>query len=93
MSISKTTFTVGDLRDQLQEYSDDTLLSFEGELTFDHMKNCGENEVMVLFAEVQADLTHLKKKYPHVKVAFLETGDVEFDESGVLGRPVNVTLR
>lgn len=90
----ETTFTVGDLRQQLAIYDDDTKLSFDGGLTFGRVKNCGDDEIVLLFAEPQAFLEkNFKKNNPNVKVAFMRIDNVEWDESGVIGGPINVSIK
>lgn len=90
----ETTFTVGELRQQLAIYDDETKLSFDGGLTFGRLKNWGDNEIVMLFAEPQAFLEGaFKKKNPNVKVAFMRIDNVEWDESGVLGGPIDVSIK
>lgn len=90
----ETAFTVGDLRRQLAAYDDDTKLSFDGGLTFGRTKSWGDDEVILLFSEPQAYLDdRFKKKNPNVKVAFMRIDNVEWDESGVIGGPVDVSLK
>ena len=90
----ETTFTVGDLRRELQGLSDDTKLSFDGGLTFGRLKRWGDDEFVLLFAEPQAYLPDdFKKKNPNLKVAFIRTDDAEWDESGVVSGPIDVSIK
>ncbi len=90
----ETTFTIGDLRRELQGLSDDTKLSFDGGLTFGRLKRWGDEEFVLLFAEPQAYLSDaIKKKNPNLKVAFVRIDDVEWDESGVVGGPIDVSIK
>ncbi|GAA4003964.1 hypothetical protein GCM10022279_29890 [Comamonas faecalis] len=90
----ETTFTVGDLRRELSIYDDDTKLSFDGGLTFGRVKNWGDDEIILLFAEPQAYLEEkFKEKNPNVKVAFMRIDNVEWDESGVIGGPIDVSIK
>ncbi|MCL2625555.1 MAG: hypothetical protein FWD46_01890 [Cystobacterineae bacterium] len=87
-------FTVGDLKRELEELSDDVKLSFSGGLTFYRLKRWGDNEFVVLFNEAEAFLLNsFKKRNPHVKVAFIDTSNVEFDEQGLVGGPIDVEVR
>jgi hypothetical protein len=87
-------FTVGDLRRHLQAYSDDMKLTFAGGLTFYRVKAWGDDEVFVEFNEPQGYLSsEFKKKNPNVKVVFISTDNVEWDESGVVGGPIDVNVR
>jgi len=89
-----TTFTVGDLRRQLAVYDDQTKLLFDGDLTFGRLKTWGDSEVILLFAEPQADLSDaIMKKNPNLKVAFMRIDDVESDESGIVSSPINVSVK
>lgn len=62
------TLTVGDLKRELSGLSDDTKLSIDGGLTVSHIKRIADDEVVLLFAEVQADLSAQTRKA--IKVAF-----------------------
>lgn len=87
-------FTVGDLKQQLEGWDDDMKLSFSGGLNFYKLKVWGDDELIVEFNEPQAFLsTSFKKKNPNVKVAFIDTSNVEWDEDGIIGGPVNVEVR
>jgi hypothetical protein len=87
-----TDFTVGELRRHLKMYGDDTKLSFSGGLGFYRIKAWGDDEAIVEFNEPQADLSDRLKKQG-VKVAFLDIDGVEWDESGVVSKPINVRVR
>jgi hypothetical protein len=91
--MSGNEITVGELRRQLNGLSDDTKLTFAGGLTFYRIKRWGDDEVFIEFNEAQADLTPaFRKKNPQVKVAFISTDAVEWDENGITGS-VNITVR
>jgi hypothetical protein len=65
-------FTVADLKRELEGYDDNLQLSFDGGLTFGRLKQWGDNEVIVLFAEAQAYLDpEFKKMNPRLKVGFM----------------------
>ena len=86
--------TVGDLRRQLEGLNDDAKLSFAGGLTFYKLKRWGDDEFIVEFNEPQAYLSDsFKKKNSNVKVAFIDTSDVEPDESGIISGPIDVEIR
>lgn len=92
--MTDTTYTVGDLRRALQGLSDDTRLSFDGGLTFGRLKRWGDDEMVLLFAEPQGFLDDaFKKRNPGVKVVFMRTDDVQWNASGTVGGPVDVTVR
>jgi hypothetical protein len=92
--MSRDAFTVGDLKRQLQGYSDDTVITFSGDLTFYRFKRWGDDEVILEFGEPQAFLEDaFKKKNPNVKVAFIKIDDTQWDESGIVGGPINVSVR
>lgn len=87
-------FTVGDLRQQLEGLGDDVKLSFSGGLTFYRLKRWGDDEFIVEFGEPQAYLSDsFKKKNPNVKVAFISTEDLEWDESGIVSEPINIEVK
>lgn len=93
-NVLEDAFTVGDLREELASYGDDVRLSFSGRLTFGRLKRLGTNEVFLEFEEAQAYLSErVKKRNPNLKVAFISTSHVEWDESGLLGGPIDVELR
>lgn len=86
--------TVGELKRQLSSFDDNTELSFPGDLTFYRLKRWSDNEVVFEFNEPQADLSiSFKKRNPNVKVAFIDTKDVQGDESGVVGGPIDIEVR
>ncbi|MGF6901108.1 hypothetical protein [Paraburkholderia sp. GAS348] len=85
--------TVGDLKRQLEGLGDDVKLSFSGGLTFYRLKRWGDDEFIVEFNETEAYLSDsFKKKNPGVKVAFIHTESVEWDQSGIIGQ-VNIEVR
>lgn len=87
-------FTVGDLKRHLEGLDESTKLSFSGHLTFYRLKNWGDDEVIVEFNEPQAYLSEsFKRKNPNVKVAFIGTDNVEWDEDGIVGGPISVEVR
>jgi hypothetical protein len=87
-------FTVGDLRRHLQLFDDDTKLSFSGGLTVYRVKDVGEGNAFVEFNEPQAWLDDaFKQRNPNVKAAFIRIDNVEWDEKGLLGGPVDVAVR
>ena len=91
--MSENSITVGDLKRSLSGLSDNTTITFAGGLTFYRLKRWGDEEVFVEFNEAQADLTpEFKKRNPHVKVAFISTEAVEWDEGGIIGSG-SVTVR
>lgn len=67
-------FTVGDLRRELDKIPDDHVLHFDGGVTFSRLKRCGDEEWVLIFGELQAELSNVfRKKHPRVKVAFCES--------------------
>lgn len=87
-------FTVGDLKRHLAGLDDDVTLSFAGDLTFYRLKRIADDEVFLEFNEPQAYLSDsFKKKNPNVKVAFIDTSNVQWDESGIIGGPIDVEVR
>jgi hypothetical protein len=69
-------------------------LSFDGHLTFGRLKRWSDNEYVLLFNEAQGFMDDaFKKKNPGVQVVFLRTDDVQWDESGVLSAPIDVSVR
>lgn len=86
--------TVGDLKRELEGLGDDVKLSFSGGLTFYRLKRWGDGEFIVEFNEPQAYLSgSFKRRNPNVKVAFIDISNVEWDESGVVGGPIDVEVR
>lgn len=86
--------TVGDLRRQLAAFDDDTKLTFGGGLTFYRLKMRGENLVNLEFNEPEGYLSPgFKQENPNVKVVFVKIDDVNWDEGGLLGGPVDVNVR
>ncbi|MEM1427840.1 MAG: hypothetical protein AAGG09_00100 [Pseudomonadota bacterium] len=75
------TYTVGDLRRDLQAYDDDYELEIDGGLTVYRVKTRGDKLAVLEFNEFQAMLSpEFKNKFPEVKVAFCS---VESDGSVV----------
>jgi hypothetical protein len=92
--LEQGSWTVGDLKRELDGLSDDTKLSFAGGLSFFHLKRQGDDACVVEFNEAQARLSDtFKQKNPHVKVAFIDAGTVEWGESGVTGGSADVEVR
>jgi len=91
----QTDFTVGELLEHLQGLPEDTQLTFGGGcLTFYRLKMRGDNLIDLEFNEAQGYLSpEFKKDNPRVKAVFMSLDDVEWDESGVLGGPVDVSVR
>lgn len=74
--MGKYTFTVGELRRQLESYPDDDEIGFEGGLTLGRVKRRGPNLVNIEFAEVQARLDdQFKAEHPDIQVVFLKPED------------------
>jgi hypothetical protein len=85
--------TVGDLKNALSGWSEETKLTFAGGLTFYRVERWGDNGAFIEFNEAQAYLApDFKKKNPQIKVAFISTDVVEWDEKGLIGS-VDVTLQ
>lgn len=58
-------------------------------MTFYRLKRVADDEVFLEFNEPQAYLSDsFKQKSPNVKVAFIDTSDVQWDESGIIGEPI-----
>ena len=69
-------FTVGDLRRELNGLPDNTKLYFEGGVTFSRLKRWDDDEFIICFSEVQAELSPpFKKKHPKIIVAFARLDD------------------
>lgn len=63
--------TVGELRRELNGLPEDTKLIFGGGLTFYRLKRWSDDEFVVQFNEIEAELApSFKKKHPSVIVAF-----------------------
>ncbi len=78
--------TIGELKERLSVYPDDTKILFSGGLTFYRLKNWGDDEVVFEFNEAQAALPDaFKKANPHVKVAFIDPAAGDWDENGTTG--------
>jgi hypothetical protein len=91
--MSDTDFTVGALRRQLAYLSDETKLSFGGDLTFLRVKRWTDNEVYLEWNEALADLDPaFRKRNPHIQVAFVNTASVDWEDGGLIGS-VDVSIR
>ncbi len=86
--------TVGELRAQLEGLNASDKIHLPGGLSFYQLKRCAENEYYIEVNEPQAYLSdEFKKENPQVKVAFISVDDVEWDESGIVGGPVDVEIK
>jgi len=91
--MSDELMTVGELRQQLEGLSDNTKISFAGGLNFYRFNRVDDDEVFLEFNEPQGFLEDsFKKRNPNVKVVFI-SDDVEWDEGGIVGGPVDVCVR
>lgn len=71
-------FTVGDLKRELSGMSDDTEISFSGNLTFYRFKRWGDNEFVLEFNEVQANTNDsFRRRHPNIQVSFCKAGTFE----------------
>ena len=85
--------TVGELKEQLANLNDSDKIHLPGKLSFYRLKRRADDEIFIEVNEPQAYLSgNFKKKNPHVKVAFINIDDIEWDESGIIGGPVNVEI-
>lgn len=92
--MEEESWTVGDLKRELDGLSDDTKLLFAGGLSFFHLKRQGDDACIVEFNEAQARLSDaFKKKNPHVKVAFIDAGNIEWGESGIADSDTDAEVR
>jgi len=92
--MNEKTITVGELKSHLEHLNDDDELELPGGLTFYRIKQRGDDFYVLEVNEPFAYLSpSFKKKNPHVKVAFINTDDVEWDESGITGGPVDVEIK
>lgn len=72
------TFTVGELRQHLSGLADETELSFDGGLTFGHLKRWGDDHFVLLFAEMQASLSEeFRKEHENILVSFCKPDTFE----------------
>ena len=63
--------TVGELRRHLNGLPDDTMVSFEGGLTFSRLKKWSDTEQVLIFNEIQVELSPaFKARNPEIIVAF-----------------------
>lgn len=92
--MSHEAMTVGELRERLDGLKDSDKIYLPGGLSFYRLNMVADDEFHIEPNEPQAYLSEaFKKKNPQVKVAFIKIDDVEFDESGIVGEPVNVELK
>lgn len=92
--MSEDLMTVGDLKQKLEGLSDDTKISIAGNLSIYRFKRVANDEVFMEFNEAPGFLEDsFKKRNPNVQVVFIRTDNVEWDESGIVGGPVDVTVR
>ncbi|MEN9374376.1 MAG: hypothetical protein RIR79_1928 [Pseudomonadota bacterium] len=85
--------SVGELREQLEGLNDNDKLHFPGQLSFYRLKRVADDEYFIEMNEPQAYLSDdFKKKNPQLKVAFISIENVEGDEEGIVGGPINVEL-
>lgn len=71
-----TRMTAGDLRAALEGIPDNFEVSFEGGLTFARLKRWGDEEFVICWSEIQAELSPtFKKKHPEVIAAFARFDD------------------
>ncbi len=60
-------------------------------LGFYRVKASGDNDAFLEFNEPQADMSpSFRKKNPNVKVVFISVDNVEWNDAGTIGGPVNV---
>jgi hypothetical protein len=82
------TITVGDLRRDIQGLPDDIKLYLEGGLTFSRLKRWADDEFIICFNEVLAELSpSFRKKHPEILSAFGKVepaGDEHIDVAYVL---------
>lgn len=85
--------TVGELRQQLEGLKDSDTLHLPGGLSFYRLKRWSDDEYLLEVNEPQAYLSkEFKQKNPHLKVAFISVEEVEWDEEGIVGGPVDVEI-
>jgi hypothetical protein len=86
--------TVGELKEELNLFDDNYKIHLPGKLSFYRIKQRGEEECCIEVNESYAFLSDdFKKRNPNVKVAFISTENVEWDESGIVGGPIDVEIR
>ena len=86
--------TVGEFRQQLAWADDNDELIFSGGLNFYRFKQRGQNLVQCEFNEPLGDLDEdFMRDYPHVKAVFISTDEVEWDKSGLIGGPIDVSIK
>lgn len=78
--------TVGELKERLRLYSDNTKILISGGLAFYRFKNWGDDEIVLEFNEPQGYLSDsFKKRNPNVKVVFIDMGAADMEENGIVG--------
>jgi hypothetical protein len=86
--------TVGELKRHLAGLSDSDSIYLPGNLTFYRIKRRDENKFYIEVNEVEGYLSDkFKKRNPRVKVVFLSTDDVEWDETGIIGGPIDAEVK
>lgn len=91
--MSNESLTVGELKEQLKGLKDSDKIILPGGLTFYRLNMVADNEFYIEPNEPQAYLSEaFKKNNPQLKVAFIKTDDIQFDETGIVGEPINVEL-
>jgi hypothetical protein len=86
--------TVGEFKRRLAVLKDSDKIYLPGKLTFYRIKQRGENEFHIEVNEPEGYLSDkFKKRNSSVKVVFLSTDDVEWDETGMIGGPIDPTVR
>ena len=92
--MSNESITAGELREQLSGLKDSDKIYLPGGLSFYRLNMVADDEFYIEPNEPQAYLSDaFKKRNPQVKVAFIKVDDVGFDESGIVGEPINVEIR
>ena len=91
--MSNEAMTVGELREILEGLKDTDKIYLPGGLSFYRLNMVADDEFYIEPNEPQAYLSDtFKKKNPQIKVAYIKIDDIEFDESGIVGEPINVEL-
>lgn len=92
--MSGSNITVGELIKELKIFSNGAKIRFAGGLRFNRLKRVADDEVFVEFEEVEAWLEEsFKKRYPNVKVVFINNDDVLQGGDGPVSGPIDVSLR
>ncbi|WP_114195607.1 hypothetical protein [Edaphovirga cremea] len=67
--------TVGDLKHLLSDMSDDTEISFSGDLTFYRFRRWSDNEFLLEFNEAQAAPSeNFRRRHPYIQVSLGKSG-------------------